>query len=344
MPSINIAAQSLLRLSMDSVDEAERAKPARDPLVTPPLQVERWSPSRRGLVGAAMVGFGLLALPPRIRAEPMAAPVSALAFDQDALLFAHRNLSRSEDGGASWTMLPGPGEILALATHPQRPGRIIAGLASGGVAISEDGGRTWSRRASGLPGAAVASITTAAAQPDLLYAALQGDGLWKSEDAGRTWSFAMDRPWLADAERDLLALASVNLATGMGGIWIYAGTEKGLTRLPDCFCRWQDVQPGNAMDALVAGDPAPSSSPLPAGEPVHDLVSAPSSPEALYAALDSGVWASRDAGVVWARIAQGRASAVAVHPANRNHVTAALDGALKQSVDGGASWSPLAVV
>ncbi|MDV4146746.1 hypothetical protein [Shimia sp. FJ5] len=58
----------------------------------------------------------------------------------------------------------------------------------------------------------------------------------------------MDRPWLDDAERDPLALASVELETGMGGIWIYAGTEVGLARVPDCFCRWQDVQPGNAMD------------------------------------------------------------------------------------------------
>ena len=52
----------------------------------------------------------------------------------------------------------------------------------------------------------------------------------------------MDRPWLDDAERELLSLASVELETGMGGIWIYAGTEVGLTRVPDCFCRWQDVQ------------------------------------------------------------------------------------------------------
>lgn len=85
----------------------------------------------------------------------------------------------------------------------------------------------------------------------------------------------MDRPWLDDAEREPLALASVELETGMGGIWIYAGTEVGLARVPDCFCRWQDVQPGNAMDALVAGEAPPSEAPLPGGQPILSLASAP---------------------------------------------------------------------
>ena len=154
----------------------------------------------------------------------------------------------------------------------------------------------------------------------------------------------MDRPWLNDAERDLLALVSVDLATGMGGIWIYAGTPVGLIRVPDCFCRWQDVQPGNAMDALVSGDAPPSQAPLPAGEPIHALASAPSAPETVYAALPSGVWTSRDGGVVWSHLADGFAAAVAVHPVDPDHIVAALDGGLKQSRDGGATWSALAAI
>ena len=154
----------------------------------------------------------------------------------------------------------------------------------------------------------------------------------------------MDRPWLNDAERDLLALVSVDLATGMGGIWIYAGTSVGLIRVPDCFCRWQDVQPGNAMDALVSGDAPPSQAPLPGGEPIHALASAPSAPETVYAALPSGVWTSRDGGVVWSQLADRFASAVAVHPANPDHIVAALDGGLMQSRNGGATWSALAAI
>ena len=301
--------------------------------------------SRRSFVGAAVAGVGLLALPPALRAGTAEeAPVHALAFDGDALLVVRQTLSRSDDGGASWTSEPAPeaGGILALATHPDRPDRVIAGLATGGVAVSEDGGGSWETRNEGLPDEAVIAIAVAAAQPDTIYAAIRGDGLWRSEDAGRTWTFVMDRPWLAEAEHDPMALASVNLASGMGGIWIYAGTEAGLTRVPDCFCRWQDVQPGDAMDALASGAEAAPEAPLQSSEPIHALVSAPSAPKTLYAALPSGVWASQDAGIVWARVRAASATAIAVHPTDPKHIVAALDGGLMQSRDGGATWTALA--
>src|SRR5690606_11532157 len=160
--------------------------------------------------------------------------------------------------------------------------------------------------------AEVAALAVAAAAPDTIYAAVAGDGLWRSEDAGTSWSFVMDRPWIAEAEREVLALASVNLASGMGGIWIYAGIDIGLTRVPDCFCRWQDVVAGDAMDALVAGDAPPPQAPLPAGEPVLALASAHSAPERLRAALPSGLWASADGGVTWSRQSDLRATALAI--------------------------------
>jgi photosystem II stability/assembly factor-like uncharacterized protein len=287
----------------------------------------------------------VLALPKiMLGAAPVKPAVVALAFDGDAVLAAGSDLIRSDDGGSSWTALPIPAAVLALATHREQRGRILASLASGGIALSEDGGRTWEGRSRGLAAGKIDAVALAAGRPDMAYAAVRGDGLWKSEDAGQSWSLAMDRPWLNDAERDLLALVSVDLATGMGGIWIYAGTPVGLIRVPDCFCRWQDVQPGNAMDALVSGDAPPSQAPLPGGEPIHALASAPSAPETVYAALPSGVWTSRDGGVVWSQLADRFASAVAVHPANADHIVAALDGGLMQSHNGGATWSALAAI
>ncbi len=300
--------------------------------------------SRRMFLIASGAAAGALALPPGVlAAEPEHPAVSTLAFDGDALLAGGASLIRSDDGGQSWAELPAPGPILTLTTHPDRPGLVLAGLASGGVALSEDGGRTWESRADGLPAGEVDAVAVASGQSDMIYAAVRGDGLWKSEDTGQSWSFAMDRPWLDEAEQDLLTLASVDLATGMGGIWIYAGTEAGLTRVPDCFCRWQDVQPGNAMDALVSGDAPPSEAPLPAGEAVRALASAPSAPETLYSALSSGIWTSRDGGVVWSHLVDRPASAVAVHPSDAMHVVAVLDGTLKISRDGGATWTALAV-
>lgn len=295
-------------------------------------------PTRRTVLGA---GFGtvfatmLLGL---ARAATSSRKL-ALAFDGDAILSADGTLLVSGDGGGTWSKRVTPGQVLTLVTHRDRPGRVIAGLIGGGVGFSEDGGATWRVRNAGLPAGEINAITIAAQNPEMIYAAVHGDGLWKSEDAGESWSLAMDRPWLNEAERDPLALASVALETGMGGIWIYAGTEVGLTRVPDCFCRWQDVRPGNAMDALVSGSAPPPEAPLPEGEPIHALASAPSAPERLYAALPSGVWASEDAGVVWRQLSDGPASAVAVHPVDMEYIAAVIDGTLKLSRDGGATWT-----
>jgi len=308
---------------------------------TTPRQSTRFS--RRVFLGAMVAtGTGLAGLPLSLRAAP-GTTRPAIAFDGNALILAEDTLSR-KDGVGGWIELSAPAacSILSLATHPGRPGWIAAGLADGGVALSEDGGHGWKARSQGLPDAPVTAVTVAAADPDTIYAAIRGDGLWKSEDAGRSWALAIDRPWLADAERDLTALVSVDLATGMGGIWIYAGTELGLTRVPDCFCRWQDVQPGDAMDALVSGNPAPSEAPLPEGQTINALVSAASLPTQLYAALPSGIWGSQDAGVVWTQKLGTSALAVAVHPASADHVVAITGDDLVESHDGGANWTALA--
>jgi len=300
--------------------------------------------SRRAVLGAALAGAATIALPSALHAANDGEATPALAFDRDALIIARGGLRRSQDGGRTWVPLAAPdaGPVCALAMHPARPGRIVAGLQSGGIALSDDGGQSWLPRGNGLPPAPVTALTIAASQPDTLYAALAGDGLWRSADAGESWQFVMDRPWLRDAESEVRALASVNLASGMGGIWIYAGTEMGLTRVPDCFCRWQDVQPGDAMDALVSGAAPAPENPLPAGEPIHALVSAPSLPERLYAVLASGIWVSEDAGVVWAQRSTSRANAVAVHPQDADQVVAVTGDGLLESRDGGMSWTALA--
>lgn len=268
----------------------------------------------------------------------------ALVFDGDRIVAAGESLVRLSFGGHAEEM-PSPGRpIRALASHPDRPGRLFAAPEGGGTLRSEDSGRTWRAAGSGLPAAEVAALAVAAAAPDTIYAAVAGDGLWRSEDAGESWAFVMDRPWIAEAERDVLALASVNLASGMGGIWLYAGTEAGLTRVPDCFCRWQDVVAGDAMDALVAGAAPPPQAPLPAGEPVLALASAHAAPERLHAALPSGLWASADGGVAWSRQSDLRAVALAIDPKDPDHIVAATDGGLSQSRDGGTTWTALAVL
>ena len=271
--------------------------------------------------------------------------VPAITFSGQTVIVAGDGV-RSVDvsTGRPADLTPPARPIHVLANHPDHPERLFAAPEGGGIAQSNDGGRSWRSAASGLPGTQVTALAVAAASPDTVYAATAGDGLWRSEDAAENWSFVMDRPWIDYAERDMLALASVNFASGMGGIWLYAGTENGLTRVPDCFCRWQDVVAGDAMDALVAGAAPPPEAPLPEGEPVLALASAYAAPERLYAALPSGLWASTDGGLIWERKSNLQARALAVDPADPSHIAAATDTKLKQSRDGGANWAPLAAL
>ncbi|KAF0677173.1 WD40/YVTN/BNR-like repeat-containing protein [Profundibacterium mesophilum] len=293
--------------------------------------------SRRRFLGRGLAAFcAPLILPRAILAAPDTA-VRALAFDAGAPVVATRaGLWRLHPEGAEKLPLAEP--VTCLASHPRRAGALVAALAGGGLRRSADGGQSWSD-AAGLPDAQITALTIAALEPDMIYAALEGDGLWRSRDAGETWEFVMDRPYLAGAEHDVLSLVSLASPTGMGGIWLYAGTKAGLTRVPDCFCRWQDVTAGGAMDALAAGRTPPPANPLPEGEPVGRLALAPETPLRLYAGLRSGLWASADAGVNWTLASAGAIEALAVDPGDPNHLVAGRAGGLSVSDDGGATWT-----
>ena len=53
---------------------------------------------------------------------------------------------------------------------------------------------------------------------------------YRTTDGGGTWTRVDDGPG-----GEVKVLASMSIPTGMGGIWLYAGTAEGLQRSPDCF-------------------------------------------------------------------------------------------------------------
>ena len=303
--------------------------------------------SRRQLLTGLGAAASLGLLRPKLgaAADRPTGAVTALAFDSGMLVVAADGFWTSSDGGATLTLRSGqPGSaVTAMATHPARPGLIYATGATGGLSRSDDGGHTWRDAGAGLPQAPTDAVAIAAHEPDTIYVAVRGDGLWQSRDGAESWEFVMDRPLEDKVERDLLALASVSSPSGMGGYWVFAGTGKGVTKVPDCFCRWSGIGNDGAMDALVSGrqsTPAAPSLRLPR-EPASSLALAPTVPNVLFAGLPSGIWKSGDTGETWQLVMAALASpSLAVNPLDPNHiVAAAADGTILSSRDGGLTWA-----
>ena len=166
--------------------------------------------------------------------------VHALAFDADGrtlVLGAHAGLFRSDDSGRSWQRVALPGahphvDVMAVTPHPEVVTTMYVATHEAGVLKTTDGGRTWREANAGLGGLDVHGLALDPRDPKKLHAMVRdkGEGLYRSTDGAGTWVRVDDGPG-----GEVKALNSVNAATGMGGIFLYAATAAGLQRSPDCF-------------------------------------------------------------------------------------------------------------
>jgi len=166
--------------------------------------------------------------------------VHALAIAADGrslFLGAHTGLFRSEDGGRSWQKVALSAEhdhldVMAVATDPRDPLIIYVATHEAGVFKSSDGGTTWKKINASLGGLDVHGLAIDPNAPQKLHAAVRekGEGIYRTTDGGGKWVRVDDGPG-----GEVKVLTSVNIPTGMGGIWLYAGTAEGLQRNPDCF-------------------------------------------------------------------------------------------------------------
>jgi photosystem II stability/assembly factor-like uncharacterized protein len=186
---------------------------------------------------------GLVSLAPFILAAATAATpqpvthVHALVVhpDHDTLLAGtHSGLFRSRDAGVTWERVSpqgdlATGDVIALAMHPQAYDQLYAAGHDLGVWRSHDFGQTWQRSDQGLPAADVTALAVDPHKSTQLYAWVVGHDLYRSQDSGHAWQRIADGP----DNPQVQSLASVNIPTGMGGIFIYAGTAAGVFRSPD---------------------------------------------------------------------------------------------------------------
>lgn len=195
--------------------------------------------------GSLLIGLMLVASPLAVTAQPDASRpsfehVHALAFDaagRTLWLGAHTGLYRSEDGGRTWAKAPLPAhehgpDVMAIAPHPGEPDVLYVGTHEAGVLKTVDGGRTWVAANSGLRGLDVHGLAVDPNAPTKVHALVReaGAGLYRTSDGGQKWVRVDDGP-----PGETKVLTSVNIPTGMGGIFLYAGTGDGLQRNPDCL-------------------------------------------------------------------------------------------------------------
>ncbi|MEX0806900.1 MAG: YCF48-related protein [Candidatus Binatia bacterium] len=166
--------------------------------------------------------------------------VHSLAMDsggQTLFLGAHTGLFRSEDGGRNWKKVALSAkhphlDVMTVTPDPRDSKTIYVGTHEAGVFKSGDSGATWKQVNNGLGGMDVHGLAIDPNAPSKLHAAIRekGDGIYRTTDGGAKWTRVDDGP-----EGEVKVLKSVNISTGMGGIFLYAGTSTGLQHSPDCF-------------------------------------------------------------------------------------------------------------
>src|SRR5713226_3289783 len=166
--------------------------------------------------------------------------VHALAMDatgKTMFLGTHVGLFRSDDGGRSWQKVvlstkQANFDVMAVTPDLKEPKTIYIATHEAGVFKSTDGEASWKEISTGIGGPDVHGLTIDPNSPSKLHAAVRekGEGIYRTTNGGEKWTRVDDGP-----EGEVKVLNSVNIPTGMGGIFLYAGTAEGLQRNPDCF-------------------------------------------------------------------------------------------------------------
>jgi len=273
---------------------------------------------------------------------------------------------RSADGGATWTPVPGPQQATSLAISPDSPSTIYAATYTQGIFRSPDGGASWQAARRGLSRSEATVVT---ATPRSVVAAT-ADGAFASFDRGASWHAGRGMKAGTVMTLDLLARDRQPLR-------IYADTVyHGWLTTVDGGASWQHLGPrtphhgyAGGLLAVVPGDPETlylasnvfyrsldggrrwSSSVMPRCLYPQSLAVDPFDPATLYlqgaypsaqGCFGACVFSkSTDAGETWTCLRE-HSSFLGLDPLTAGHVYADTGDGIEHSLDGGASWQPLA--
>jgi hypothetical protein len=98
---------------------------------------------------------------------------------------------RSSDGGNTWEVaLALDTEVTGVAIDPAHMRRQAVTTWGRGIFITEDGGRTWANRSSGLPTNVLVETIFDANKSSRIWVATKEAGIFYSNDLGSTWTYA----------------------------------------------------------------------------------------------------------------------------------------------------------
>ncbi|MBS1811478.1 MAG: hypothetical protein JST84_25170 [Acidobacteria bacterium] len=147
---------------------------------------------------------------------------------------------------------------------------------------------TWAPLGPGNIGGRTRTLVIHPTNPNVMYTAGVSGGVWKTEDGGNHWQPLTD--FLANLAVCSLAIDPKNpqvLYAGTGEGYFNIGSIRGagIFKTSDGGANWQQLASTNTQDFYY----------------VNDLVVSPINSQRLYAATDTGVWRSLDAGATWTR-------------------------------------------
>ncbi|MCY3912154.1 MAG: hypothetical protein OXG43_02775 [Chloroflexi bacterium] len=214
--------------------------------------------------------------------------------DRRVWAIAGASLVESLDGGQTWAPVAGlPGDVvplsLASACDAQAGHAVAVGGAAGALALSRDGGESWTRSAEHFGGA---NVVTVAFSPNYaldatLLAATTGDGMiavYRSTDRGSAWSQILEHAG------DGWASLAIPPTYGPGDDFIAVATGREVItpagrRVPS----WRATRPTEARLSVLAVVAS-----------AHFATN-----NTLYAATSRGVFRSSDRGRIWRRLSAG---------------------------------------
>src|SRR5581483_9385837 len=180
-------------------------------------------------------------------------------------------------------------------------GAIFAGMHNGGVAVSEDGGRSWEYRSAGLASENVYSLNY---QPGMaspvVFAGTEPANIHRSRDLGRSWELlptlrevpSVPR-WTFPGPPHIAHVKDIVFDSGRPQT-VYASVEQGgLLKSEDSGDTWREVRGWMELSGFYNDDP-------------HRLIIRPDDSDEMFLPTGFGLCRSHDGGETWETSWEGK--------------------------------------